>query len=80
MKKILLATLLIGMISGCTNSEIKKNCTKKVTTKVIYVTDLKTYLVEEIDGCEYIVSARNSFMLHKANCANPIHTNKQKDK
>jgi hypothetical protein len=78
MKKILLATLLIGMISGCTNSEIKKDCTKKGTTKGIYATDLRASFVEEIDGCEYIVSSSNHYIIHKYNCANPIHKGGEK--
>ena len=70
MKRLLLAALLIGMMSGCKQSNVKKASTKKY-----YATDHNTFEAVEIEGCEYFVCDvyNGSVLCHKGNCKNPIH-------
>ena len=74
MKKLLIATLLIGMISSCTEPTVEA----KLTTYTIPRHDgdasqpLKVVIIE---GCEYFVCNNwdGNILCHKVNCKNPIH-------
>jgi hypothetical protein len=71
MKKILIAILLIGVISSCTERNVKTSPTKIV----IEIGDDPLEIVT-IEGCEYFktYTAPNYFTLvHKGNCKSPIH-------
>lgn len=70
-KKILALALLVGMISACTESNVKK----KRTNIVINRGDDRLEVVE-IEGCEYFKCAQANFcytLAHKGNCKNRIH-------
>ena len=70
MKKLLLATLLIGMASGCEEPTVTKQSTQIVTEFGAHPIDIII-----IEGCEYLqYSAGKRYSLcHKGNCKNPIH-------
>jgi hypothetical protein len=70
MKKLLLATLFIGMISGCEEPTVTKQSTKIVTEFGAHPMDIIV-----IEGCEYLqYSAGQRYSIcHKGNCKNPIH-------
>lgn len=70
MKKIILATLLIGLVSGCDEPTVTKQSTKIVTEFGAHPMDIII-----IEGCEYLqYSAGHRYSLcHKGNCNNPIH-------
>ena len=70
MKKLLLATLLIGMVSSCEEPTVTKQSTKIVTEFGAHPMDIII-----IEGCEYLqYSAGHRYSLcHKGNCKNPIH-------
>lgn len=70
MKKIILFTLAVGMIAGCTEPTV----TKQITQTIISTGD-KPLEIIEIDSCEYLVSCydRSRSLTHKGNCKNPIH-------
>ena len=72
MKKVLLATLLIGMISSC---EEPTTTTLPTQHKVQIKGDVKELKVVEIEGCEYFLGTfdRSAMFTHKGNCKNPIH-------
>jgi hypothetical protein len=69
-KKLLLATLFIGMISGCEEPTVTKQSTKIVTEFGAHPMDIIV-----IEGCEYLqYSAGQRYSIcHKGNCKNPIH-------
>jgi hypothetical protein len=70
MKKLILSTLLIGMMSGCGESNIEKVETQKKYLKTGYPIEIVT-----IDSCEYIYGpwGNATVLTHKGNCKNPIH-------
>ena len=70
MKKLLLTTLIIGMISSCEEATVTKQRTQIVTQFGAQSMDLIT-----IEGCEYLqYSTGHKYSLcHKGNCKNPIH-------
>jgi hypothetical protein len=70
MKKVLLATLLIGMVSGCEEPTVQKK-----TTPVVIKFGDKPLDIVTIEGCEYLISYydRSRSITHKGNCSNPIH-------
>ena len=70
MKKLLLATLLIGMVSSCEEPTTKP--TQHSVKIGVSATELK---VVEIEGCEYFIGKydRSAVFTHKGNCKNPIH-------
>jgi hypothetical protein len=74
MKKILLATLLIGMVSGCEEATVKSTTTKyTIPTEGNLASDpIKVCVIE---GCEYFIckNHKGNILCHKGNCSNPIH-------
>jgi len=72
MKKLILATLLIGMVSSC---EEQTTTTKSTQHTVKIGVDVKELKVVEIEGCEYFLGTfdRSAMFTHKGNCKNPIH-------
>ena len=70
MKKLLLATLLIGMVSGCNEPTVTKKRTQIVTEQGASPMDIII-----IEGCEYLqYSTGHRYSLcHKGNCKNSIH-------
>ena len=77
MKKILLATLLIGMMGGCVQNPEPLNANKlRIIGKFNY-DDVDYMRVETIDSCEYILingkQRDQPTITHKGNCKNPIH-------
>lgn len=71
MKKIILATLFIGMIYGC-----QKPTVKSKRTNIVIEFGSDPLEVVTIEGCEYFrtETAHNFFTLtHKGNCKNQIH-------
>jgi hypothetical protein len=70
MKKILLATLLIGMMGGCTEPTVKKQATQIVTKE--NASPLNIIIIEGCEYLEYDGDSRYS-LCHKGNCSNPIH-------
>jgi hypothetical protein len=74
MKKLLLATLLIGMISGCTEPTVSSRTTNyTIPSKGKLASDpLKVCVIEE---CEYFIceNYKGNILCHKGNCKNIIH-------
>jgi hypothetical protein len=72
MKKLLLATLLIGMISSCEEATTTTQSTQHSVKIGVSATELK---VVEIEGCEYFMGEydRSGLFAHKGNCKNTIH-------
>jgi hypothetical protein len=72
MKKVLLATLLIGMVSSCEEPTTTTQLTEHIVKIGVSATQLK---VVEIEGCEYFMGEyeRSALFAHKGNCKNPIH-------
>jgi len=72
MKKLLLATLLIGMISSCEEPTTTTQSTEHSVKIGVSATKLK---VVEIEGCEYFMGKydRSALFAHKGNCKNIIH-------
>ena len=70
MKKLLLATLLIGMISSCEEPTVTRKSTEIVTEF-----GGKALKLIVIEGCEYLEysSGHRYSLCHKGNCKNPIH-------
>lgn len=70
MKKLLIATLLIGMIGGCTESNVKSN-----QTEYVIINTYKPLKIVVIDSCQYLLGDYGSatVLTHKGNCNNPIH-------
>jgi len=70
MKKIILATLLIGIMGGCK----ERNVNTKPTSHVLGNGDVPLYLCK-IEGCEYFMcyNSYGSILCHKGNCSNTIH-------
>jgi hypothetical protein len=66
MKKLLLATLLIGMMGGCTESNTKER--KIIQSENGYLFEIVTF-----DSCEYLINLSRGNTVHKGNCSNPIH-------
>lgn len=72
MKKLLIATLLIGMVSSCeepTTTTLPTQHTVKIGV------DVKELKVVNIEGCEYFLGTfdRSAMFTHKGNCKNHIH-------
>ena len=74
MKKILLATFLIGMISGCTEPTVKAKSTVYTIPKHGGEASVPLKIVV-IEGCEYFVCNNwdGNILCHKGNCKNQIH-------
>lgn len=74
MKKLLLATLLIGMVSSCEEATVTKQSTQIVTEYGAQPMDMIT-----IEGCEYLQysSGHRYSLCHKGNCKNRIHPENQ---
>ena len=70
MKKLLLATLLIGMVSSCQEATVTKKSTEIVTE--YGNKPLKLIVIEDCEYLEYSAGHRYS-LCHKGNCKNPIH-------
>ena len=72
MKKLILATLLIGMMGGCTPATVK---TESKNYTIPTVDGAKPISTCKIDGCEYFTcETRGGVVItHKGNCSNPIH-------
>ena len=71
MKKIILIALLIGVVSSCTERNVKTS-----PTKIVIESGYDPLEVVTIEGCEYFktYTAHHFFTLtHKGNCKNPIH-------
>jgi hypothetical protein len=73
MKKIILATLLIGMVSGCIDKD-----KKGIQSKLYY--DYDDFAIVLVDSCEYVVKLSNGRFVHKANCKNDFHKGGNNDK
>lgn len=74
MKKIILFTLAVGMIAGCTEPTVKSKTTSYTVPMVggEASAPLKTCVIE---GCEYFTcEVRGGVVVsHKGNCKNLIH-------
>jgi len=72
MKKIILATLLIGMMSGCGQSNVQKVEKQKTSYKLDGGQSIEILIIE---SCEYIYGpwGNATVLTHKGNCKNPIH-------
>jgi hypothetical protein len=70
MKKILIATLLVGMMVDCKEPNVKKQ-----STNIVINNGGRTVEIIEIEGCEYLIFYyyRGRSITHKGNCYNPIH-------
>jgi len=70
MKKLLIATLLIGMMCSCTESNVKSN-----QTEYVIINTYKPLKIVVIDSCQYLLGDYGSatVLTHKGNCNNPIH-------
>lgn len=74
MKKILLATLVIGMIGGCTEPTVPSKHTNYTLPSYDFeASDPLEVCV--IEGCEYFIckNYHGNIISHKGNCSNPIH-------
>jgi hypothetical protein len=73
-KKLLLATLLIGMVSGCEEPTVSSKPTNyTIPSKGKLASDpLKVCVIEE---CEYFIceNYKGNILCHKGNCKNIIH-------
>jgi hypothetical protein len=70
MRKILIATLLIGMISGCAENKIEK----KVDLDSIGLPwNVRVFTWEK----HQYVAYSNAGLVHSESCSNPIHKEKQ---
>lgn len=67
MKKIILFTLAVGMIAGCTEPLVNKEIDKRIN---VGQDDFK---IVQIEGCEYVIKRSSGSLIHKGNCKNPIH-------
>jgi hypothetical protein len=70
MKKVILATLLIGMMGSCN----KPNVPVKRTNYLVFEEFSPLKLIV-IDSCQYLFGdyGSSSVLTHKGNCSNPIH-------
>jgi len=83
--------LILVLLSGCKPCGVSEEITKYINNESItiekYSTKLKKspfylhILVVRIDTCEYViikeVGGSKSQIIHKADCANPIHSDKK---
>ena len=74
MKTLLLATLLIGMMGGCTEPTVKTKMTPYAIGKG-HSNESEYLEIIVIEGCEYFkcFSPHSVIITHKGNCSNPIH-------
>ena len=70
MKKLLIATLLIGMVSSCQEATVTKQSTEIVTE--YGNKPLRLIVIEDCEYFEYSSGHRYS-LCHKGNCKNLIH-------
>jgi hypothetical protein len=74
MKKLIISTLLIGMMVGCTEpTVVSKNTNYTIPTDIGKASSpLKVCVIE---GCEYFIceNYKGDILCHKGNCKNPIH-------
>jgi hypothetical protein len=74
MKKLILAILFIGMVSGCTEPTVSARTTNYTIPSggSIASEPLKVCVIE---GCEYFIckNYKGNILCHKGNCSNPIH-------
>ena len=77
MKKLILFTLAVGIIAGCTEPTVKSKTTNyTIPTQDNLASDpLKVCVIE---GCEYFIckNYKGNILCHKGNCKNLIHKNK----
>ena len=73
MRKILIATLLIGMISGCAENEIEKN-EKSNGDSTVLPWNVDVFIWQK----HQYVAYGNAGLVHSESCSNPIHKEKQK--
>ena len=71
MKKILITTLFIAMISGC----IYTPNVDKANTEYVISTLNSPLKIVSIDSCQYLYGdwGNATVLTHKGNCSNPIH-------
>ena len=74
MNKLLLATLLIGMVGGCTEPTVASKPTNYTVPKIGGEAS-RPLKICVIEGCEYFTCDvyRGVVIVHKGNCKNPIH-------
>lgn len=74
MKSLLIATLLIGLMGGCTEPTVQTKQTN-YTIPMVEGESSKPLEICVIDGCEYFTcEVRGGVVVsHKGNCSNPIH-------
>jgi hypothetical protein len=80
MKKLLLATLLIGIMGGCTEPTVKTKMTPYAIGKG-HSNEAEYLEIIVIEGCEYFkcFSPHSVIITHKGNCSNPIHKGGQNE-
>lgn len=76
MKKVLLATLLIGMVCSCQEATVTNKSTGIITQ--YGAKPLKLIVIERCEYLEYTSGNRYS-LCHKGNCKNPIHPENKED-
>jgi len=70
MKKLLIATLLIGMMGSCTEPTVG------ITRTNYVISGLNSPLkIVDIDSCQYLFGewGNATVLTHKGNCSNSIH-------
>jgi hypothetical protein len=74
MKKIILATLLIGMMS-CRKEPTIKDKPTNYTLRLGNSNEGRNVNIAVIERCEYFVcfNTGGNILCHKGNCSNPIH-------
>lgn len=74
MKKIILFTLAVGMIAGCTEPTVKSKTTN-YTVPMVGGEASRPLKICVIEGCEYFTcEVRGGVVVsHKGNCKNLIH-------
>jgi hypothetical protein len=74
MKKLLIATFLIGMMGGCTEPTVASKSTNYTVPKIggEASSPMKICVIE---ACEYFICDvyAGAVIVHKGNCSNPIH-------
>lgn len=74
MKKLILATLLVGMMGGCTEPTVQSKITPYAINKG-HSNEAEYLKIVVIEKCEYFVcyAPHSNIITHKGNCSNPIH-------
>jgi hypothetical protein len=73
-KKLLLATLLIGMMAGCEEPTVSSKTTNHTIPEEGNIAS-EPFKVCVIEGCEYFIckNHKGNILCHKGNCKNIIH-------